>query len=288
MKIVAIVHIFYENLWPELEKTLKNISANNTIDIFITSPNLSEELNQKILVAFPAVTFIHTRNVGYDIWPFIKILNTIDLDSYDILIKLHTKRNMPINFVMKEFPAGGDIWRNHLLHFAQSPKNWNLTLKLLSKKNVGIVSDSLCIYNSRWDPAPQHNCQIQEVMKNLGLNLRYGQQFVAGTIFAARPSAFKCLQGVFSENNFSLSDSKHTEGFAHVLERVIGYSVCAQGYSIESFDGKKFEIEIFKQRIRQFFLRERVTTHHTFYHILGIPVWFRRNPFVRQGNKISH
>ena len=48
MKIVAIVHIFYENLWPELEKTLKNISANNTLDIFITSPNLSEELNQKI------------------------------------------------------------------------------------------------------------------------------------------------------------------------------------------------------------------------------------------------
>ena len=59
------------------------------------------------------------ENWGYDVSPFLAFIGKVNLDLYDFLVKLHTKRNTPkvwCNFHSYEGPE----WRNELLSFCKT------------------------------------------------------------------------------------------------------------------------------------------------------------------------
>ena len=80
--------------------------------------------------------------------------------------------------------------------------------------------------------------RAESVVRKLGLNP--GRRcYVAGTMFLARTSCLKVLQGSVTIDEFEMSSGEdrmekivHVSGLAHVYERVFGYLVTAQGMKI--------------------------------------------------------
>ena len=94
MKFLVILHIYYEYMWQELKSYLLNLEE-GSYDLVVTLSKENEELKKEILLLNPNSKIILCENRGYDVWPFIKALNEVNLDNYKYLIKLHTKRDLP-------------------------------------------------------------------------------------------------------------------------------------------------------------------------------------------------
>ena len=77
MKVLVHVHIYYTWMWDELKECVHNISL--PYDLFVTMVDNNEELKQKIL-NFNSQAQIHiVEHRGYDVWPFIDVLNHVNL-----------------------------------------------------------------------------------------------------------------------------------------------------------------------------------------------------------------
>ncbi len=273
MKCVTIIHIFYYDLLDELSAAVKNIQ-NLENDIYITIPESLKSRTEEIKGKFPGATLLTVSNVGYDIWPFLYVLGKVDLDEYDFIVKLHTKGNA--HGKLKNVSIDRAEWRRRLLNFISSKDNFFKTLELFKNNDVGAVSDHLVIYEYQHDLEKRFYEVIRKLMLEFGFEYTQENQFVAGTMFMARASLFKYLQGAFSEADFSMPDKEHSGGLPHVLERIFGYSVCAQGYKIVSFDGKSPDQEYKKNKLKNFFFQKKYTTHHTVLKILCVPVYFKK------------
>ena len=92
--ILVHVHIYYEFLWPELKSCLKNIDG-YTHQIVVTLVKENPKLQEDILSSFPNAKIEIVENLGFDLGPFIHVLNEVNLDDYSYVIKLHTKRDIP-------------------------------------------------------------------------------------------------------------------------------------------------------------------------------------------------
>lgn len=89
--ILVHCHIFYPELWEELKSCIKNI-APNPFDLFVTMVEEHNDISKDIQNNFPKAHIDIVKNVGYDIFPFVSVLNKINLEDYSYVVKLHTKR----------------------------------------------------------------------------------------------------------------------------------------------------------------------------------------------------
>ena len=89
-RIAVVVYVFYSELWMELADCIRRVDV--PYDLFITYSD--ERSVAKAKLDFPGAIFVQCENKGYDIWPFLKILNILDLKKYTHIIKLHTKRDI--------------------------------------------------------------------------------------------------------------------------------------------------------------------------------------------------
>ena len=233
MKLAVHVHIYYADLWPELEACLRNIDCD--YDLFVTSPlEDSVALKSKVLNFLPDAEYRVVENRGYDVAPFLDTINRIDLSTYDYVIKLHTKRNKSdwVNY----YPLLGGAWRRRLLGFCSSRKAFEKTIRLFQRrKNVGMVADGLLIVG-KGDFLEKETIRVQakQTISALGLSCP-NPTFVAGTMFIIRANLLQKLQNTVSLEDFPLLKA-HEEGtLAHVYERVLGYLVTAQGFYIDDF-----------------------------------------------------
>lgn len=109
MKPILIhIHVFYEELLPEIEKCLESFAA-YPHEIWVTYVEENENVRDA-LKHYERV--IPVPNRGYDVGPFIHILRQVSLDKYSYIAKLHTKRDLPEQDIyMKNVRIGGSRWR---------------------------------------------------------------------------------------------------------------------------------------------------------------------------------
>jgi len=242
-KTLCIVHVFYPEFWPEIASCLRNIDE--PFDLLVTYVDESKGIPEMVSRDFPEAKFVLCENRGFDIWPFLKALKTVDLSEYSVLVKLHTKRDVkrdgrPLVFNHCDFAES--TWREYLLGFIRDAESWRATMARLSRPGVGMVADRHVIL--RREDTPWFNTRrtmdlaISLVRELYGVPVRHGAQFVAGTMFAARPSVFaKLLNREWTVDDFAESVHDGTEQKAHILERALGIAVTAEGMRIDSFDG---------------------------------------------------
>ena len=240
MKTLCIVHVFYPEFWPEIAACLRNIDG--PIDLVVTYVDETKGIPEMVRRDFPAARGILCENRGFDIWPFLKALQTVNLSDYSILVKLHTKRDVKRDgrlLVFNHCDFSESAWRNYLLGFVRDAEAWRQTKARLALEGVGMVADRHVIL--RRDDTPwfgtRHTMDraLALVEELYGFSARKGAQFVAGTMFAARPSVFaKLLARGWSADDFVQSVHDNTEQMAHVLERALGVIVSAEGLRIDS------------------------------------------------------
>ena len=77
-------------MWQELKSYLLNLEE-GSYDLVVTLSKENEELKKEILLLNPNSKIILCENRGYDVWPFIKALNEVNLDNYSKMLLDKTK-----------------------------------------------------------------------------------------------------------------------------------------------------------------------------------------------------
>ena len=113
-KILVHLHLYYHDQLDYFIKKLKNITCD--YDLYVTMVEMDEKVIDKLKQFKSSVKIIKVENRGYDIWPFICVINMINLSDYNYIIKLHTKNYRTsvwsyngVNYIYYQ-------WRNALVY----------------------------------------------------------------------------------------------------------------------------------------------------------------------------
>ena len=268
MKLAVILHAYYPELRAELDACLANLDE--PYDLFVTDAG--------------------TDNRGFDVWPFLRTLVTLDLTRYTHVLKLHTKRDVapPVGF--NGMQVSGASWRDWLLSIVRTPAAWAETKAQIAAPGVGMVAAAECVLDRRATPGREeretYDAAVKEAARRFSLPEAAFRRadYVGGTMFLARAEALKPLQGRFSAADFEVSNAEHaSNSFAHIAERLIGFAVAAAGFRIECPSGdlkrrrRGFRLRQFARSVKDFLYQDRVTSRgRHLIKVLRIPVWNRK------------
>jgi len=282
--VLVVVHIYYSNLWSELRNYLANITV--PYDLYVTTIKENEFLKKKILDFNPSAHFEIVENRGYDVGPFIHILNQVDLDKYSYLIKLHTKRDVPPSpKIFRGLIA--NKWREYCCAFLATKEKFNQYLNAFDKDPaLGMQADyHIIVHHDFYDKIAQKKTKKWLKLRNCP---RINYAFVAGTMFFVRAHLFKEIQDLhLSLADFdSVKKGEHKTQLAHTFERLFGYFVYKQGYRLDDSLAslkvqKKYEKSIYLKKklkmLAHLFYQQKITVSgYLLIKIFKIPVYRRK------------
>lgn len=234
MKPILIhCHVFYPELWTELKRCILNVSP-YPFELYVTMVQKCSELEKDIHKTFPKAHIEIVDNRGYDIGPFIHVLNKVNLDKYSYVIKLHTKRDMPIGSMLGLMNVEGKRWREYALSFLKTPQVFEKIIRAFEQnKKLGMHGNYHLIMEKELQDQESAE-KAQKLIQEAGLTDN-ASVFVAGTMFMIRAKLLKPIQKLkLKITDFEKPDSQHKKTtFAHVMERFLGYLIMAQNYQIK-------------------------------------------------------
>lgn len=231
--VAVIVHVFYLHIWKEVAACIRNvIDLSSKADIFITiSDSCDKQLELLIRKYFPFADIKRLPNRGFDVAPFFEVLNRINLDEYDYVVKLHTKRNCfgIVNF----WPFFGGQWRRNLLGFCKTRKRLLRTLEILAhNQDVGMVGAGSLALKSENELVGKYSMRDCGYMAT-GFSESDNRCFIAGTMFIVRARLLQGLKQKYVFEDFSyIQPGCHDVSNAHGVEREFGHEIYNQGYKI--------------------------------------------------------
>ena len=288
MKIFVHVHIYYANLWAELKNALKNISVPYDLTVSFVADH--PEVEADILKFKSDAKIMHVENKGWDIGPFIRALQSIDLNDYDYVIKLHTKRDLPGLFSANDFPFYCLVrdrlkyrseWREELLKFISSRENFEKCLTAFESDSLlGMTSYFKLICNGDEGDVGAYN-EAQQLMTKIGFgNIPF--KFVAGTMFMARAKLLLPFQKIDEHIEvFTETRREDISVSAHVLERALGGIICLQGGKIADVftENQTFGFpwrEMFIDILRFFFQQRITNSGYKLIKVLKLPIYRKK------------
>lgn len=283
-KFLVIAHVYYHEMWSMLDNCIQNLPK-DSFDLIVTTTSNIESLSAKVINHYPQARVELCENRGYDIWPFIKVLKSVNLEEYEFLIKLHTKRDMGkiVAIIDNKYFFRGQYWRKMLLSFIFSKENFDKCLEAFNDSVIGMINNHRLFDRTKETTDNPHlvYCidEARKLLSEVGINAKpyHEVEYVAGTMFICRAAIFKPLQQMdFDVNQFSVVNRKNENDLAHVMERVFGWLVTSQGYSI------KDPFSTFNESFRFFF-------HSTLCRILTFKLrhrWYAK--FIRFFSRIDY
>lgn len=224
MKTAIILHLHYDELWPEFEAKLKNILDEN-ISLYITLNNNSNYIND--MLKYTKNIFV-LENRGMDVAPFIWVYNKIKQLNlkYEYYIKLHGKKSI-------HTPGIGEHWRNELVDSLIGDKNRlnDIFDAMNFDKSIYITGSSkyFCDKNIEQYHSVNRLSALGAINRvNNILNVCDYGCFIAGTMFIISSIYLDLLFNGVNLNEFydefeTVYNKDST--LAHGMERVFGYGV---------------------------------------------------------------
>ena len=241
MKIAIHVHVYYPELWEELWSSVENIirvaGADNVYLVVTVSEGQIAALEKVRTAKFACRSEIAAvPNRGYDVGPFVcEFLNKLDLDRFDLIVKLHTKRS--VDSWMNFRPLRGAQWRTFLLSFCRSERAFLRTLQAFGKyEKLGFVSHNRVINHcgSDWG---ENVAKVQEKLAaDFGVKANRPVT-ISGTMFCARAALFKIFQGRYRYDDFTAPDQRadHRDyGLAADLEYAFTLYADSLGFTVSA------------------------------------------------------
>ncbi len=278
--ILVHAHIYYPHLWDELKACILNIYP-YSFELFVTFVEAHPKIEADIRAAFPTAQILRVPNRGYDIGPFIEVLNRVNLADYSYVVKLHTKRDAPHSTSLFRHLTGGK-WRNALLSFIRTIDSFKAyVMAFEANPQLGMsASYQLIVRNDIWnDKRIKMQLWQFSAKKNLP---QIPYSYVGGSMFIARADVFRGLQAC----NLSAADFVETSGhetqFAHIVERLFGYFVAKQNLTVEDPVGDPtgclgrkilFREQFIRPVVRFFYQRKVTEAGKVMIKFLKIPVY---------------
>lgn len=230
--VCVLMHIFYDDLWPELAAYANNF-RDVSRDVFINVVDIAWSLRfQRELREVCPGAFVQLSNDnGRDIGGFVRLLDNVDIERYQLFAFMHTKKSPHIA------PERGVHWRRSLLNtFAGSPQ---------------VVSDSVATFRAdpkvgliaakEWRATDIGNnaAHYERLLDHFKIDQEHrGVEYASGTMFMIRSDIVRHLYDGLKQATFEYGGDKdvefHRDGqIAHGVERVIGNLVRQLGYRIQ-------------------------------------------------------
>jgi lipopolysaccharide biosynthesis protein len=239
LSLAVHLHIYYVDMWEEIKEYLKNI-GDYPYDLFVTMVEDNQELRDKITTFHKASKIWVVENRGYDVGPFIHVLNQVDLNDYDYVIKIHSKgtSDKGCRLYINGVRLTQKLWHQFLLEgILRSPKFFQKIMSRFEENpKLGMVGAKKLI-TSDDKVSERLRSDVDKQMTELGFGKPKEIRFIAGTMFMCRAKLLNPIKSKFMLHDFAPTDGSVKDGtLAHVLERILGTSVIAQGYEIQGYD----------------------------------------------------
>ena len=235
LRLAVHLHLHYLDLLEEFIGYLGNIPV--PFDLFVTVTQPAPELATDLGRRFPRVTVLEVENRGKDIGGFIAALNRFDLDRYDLVLKLHSKKSLNFDSYIRVVQAlfGADVadgasWRRQLLDpvLGSSKAVAAVLGAFRSDPALGMVGSAKFICE-----APEADAAMyRELCRRLGVKPQV--LFFAGTMFWIRGAVLERVRRAgFTPADFDPVALAAVEGtLEHGFERVFGALVADCGYTV--------------------------------------------------------
>lgn len=232
-KLLVHLHIFYHEQVDYFIYKLRNIEGIEW-DLIVTCSEQRAETDLKFREFKPDTIFQVVENVGYDVWPFIKILQQVDFSRYEYVMKLHTKGPSDMTYRINGLRMRKHRWRNILVDsMLGSASQLRKCLRLMDRhSDYGFV----CAYELSKELSgfhPEDLGMLQKEAKRIGMKHTDGH-FVAGTMFLARLKALELIKRVkITPAMFRVYSCRSHSGasLAHVYERLLCFAMYNEGYT---------------------------------------------------------
>lgn len=262
MKTAVHLHLYYMDQLPEIISKLQNLDkAGVDYDLYVTMTAKDEEAEAEIKQVFPKAMILQVENRGYDIGPFIEFLHKINLDSYDYILKIHTKNTNQGNYTIingnrMDNAIWGEVLREALLGSPEQIKQ-NYA-RFTEDGTIGMLGSKYCLTSEK--QAYQSLLeQIKSEMAWLHLPKTDKVEFIAGSMFMIRADLLKPFLQI-NISDFAQTDGRIKEGTkAHVYERLFGCATLAQGKRIDGIKQYHYGKAFLKARIKRFFYQKKQT-----------------------------
>jgi lipopolysaccharide biosynthesis protein len=221
MKKCIILHLYYQDLWPEFKEKILPILSDNT-HLYV-SINEHTEYTKDIEKYSKEVFLVENR--GMDFGPFIYVYNKIRKFKYKYIIKLHSKKSL-------HTPGIGDYWRTTLTNaiIGSNDQLQNIIDFMETDSNIFMASSAEFYYDMEREPINSTTRVaslpfINKVRKFIHSN-NHGC-FFAGSMFVVTANYLDILFGNANLNElYNQFESGYLrDSLAHAMERVIGYGV---------------------------------------------------------------
>lgn len=225
MKIAIILHLYYQDLWPEFKEKVIPILSDNT-HLYVSINSESEYTSD--IKKYATKVFI-LENKGMDFGPFIFIYNKIQKLDYKYILKLHSKKSL-------HTPGIGDYWRITLVNsMINTPDHFYHIINYMDSDSSIFMASSLEFYHdTNREPLhhPNRLAALPFINKVINfINSKDHGCFFAGSMFIVTTNY---LEKLFNKVNLDILYQQFELGysmdsFAHGMERVIGYGVIKNG-----------------------------------------------------------
>lgn len=223
----VVVHIFYTDLWAEIEKELSALEIE--FDLYITlgcADEERQEMRNNILRVLPNAAIIDFPNHGRDVYPFIQLINYGYLDDYTCVCKIHTKKSLHRD--------DGDFWRQHLIRGILQRENTGSFLKQFLKHTDSAVwvSEGQNYSGEEWVGSNTNTLSTLALRSGIIMN-DFNVSFPAGSMYWVKPLIIDMLRSTELEyTDFEVEDGQIDGTVAHAIERLIGVIVSKAGMRI--------------------------------------------------------
>ena len=234
-RVLVHLHAFYCDQLDYIFDKLENIEFAQW-DLVVTASENADAIEEVAKSRFGAAEIVRVKNQGFDIYPFLKVLQAKNLSHYDYVLKLHTKNARPDSEDSKVYglPVPGYKWRDDLVDALLSSKSVftkNLT-RLVENPALGCVAAGQYIFSIN-ENRERTTYKLRHWMNQL--RIETGEHYVGGTMFLARAYPFERLKALNpDELDFSSGDvtSGSHKNLAHVFERLLGLVVETEGLTL--------------------------------------------------------
>lgn len=230
-RIAVHLHLYYLDLMDELIRYLINIPF--PFDLFVTTQNQITEIEARLNYDFENVSVIQVENRGRDLGGFLSAISHFELDQYDIVLKVHSKKSLNMGSYIEAVQGlfgqdivDGDTWRKQLLDpiLGSRERVAKVVAAFQANRHLGMVGASKFLCS-----VPDANTSLY---KDLCRKLQVKEEilFFAGTMFWIRGNLLRRIRlSGFDNADFKL-DSKAVEGeLEHCFERIFGALVTSHG-----------------------------------------------------------
>jgi lipopolysaccharide biosynthesis protein len=234
--IAVLVHVYYPELLEQIIDRLACIPV--SYDLIIT--NASGQPIRLSTAATPGarhVAVLDVDNHGRDIWPMIQVVNSGLLNSYELVLKLHTKRSA-WRAEHAELSGDGEEWRTNLLDSLLGSKRQveRLLSAFAEDPNLGVIAAPGNVLGPEFWGGDQAN--TTELLRRIELRLTPSElQFPAGSFYWTRAFVLQGLRALaMSREDFELEAGQVDGTTAHAVERSIGVLAAEAGLTLKASD----------------------------------------------------